>query len=104
MHRRLSRPPHHHPTHSHTRTHAPATCLQGYHWYMIILYSVIGLLAVNIGLCVWATMAFKQQKFDYLWPLVVGGGSSGSNGHGVESLGDGAWGPVGAHGSRRWWA
>ena len=44
---------------------------------MVILYTMVAMLAVNIMLCVWATLSFREQKFDYLWPLVVGGGAGG---------------------------
>ncbi|KAG2488727.1 hypothetical protein HYH03_012727 [Edaphochlamys debaryana] len=34
----------------------------GYTWYLVILYTIAGLLALNLMLCVW---------FDYVWPIKV---------------------------------
>ncbi len=39
---------------------------------MGLLYSVVGLLAANLALCVWVAYSFKVQKFDYVWPIKVG--------------------------------
>ncbi|EFJ51253.1 hypothetical protein VOLCADRAFT_87875 [Volvox carteri f. nagariensis] len=43
----------------------------GYRWYVAVLYSMAGLLAVNLVLCVWVAWSFKEQKFDYVWPIKV---------------------------------
>ncbi|GIM07919.1 hypothetical protein Vretimale_11958 [Volvox reticuliferus] len=43
----------------------------GYTWYVAVLYSMAGLLAVNLVLCVWVAWSFKEQKFDYVWPIKV---------------------------------
>ncbi|GLC74510.1 hypothetical protein PLESTF_001521700 [Pleodorina starrii] len=43
----------------------------GFHWYMAALFSFAGLLAVNLVLCVWVAWSFKEQKFDYVWPIKV---------------------------------
>ncbi|KAG2492488.1 hypothetical protein HYH03_009153 [Edaphochlamys debaryana] len=41
----------------------------GYGLYVGLLYAVAALLALNIALCVWVAVSFKQQKFDYVWPI-----------------------------------
>ncbi|KAG2488731.1 hypothetical protein HYH03_012730 [Edaphochlamys debaryana] len=43
----------------------------GYTWYLVILYTIAGLLALNLMLCVWVAWSFKEQKFDYVWPIRV---------------------------------
>ena len=45
--------------------------LQGYAWYLGVLYTMAGLLAANLALCVWVAWSFKEQKFDYVWPIKV---------------------------------
>ncbi|PNW76483.1 hypothetical protein CHLRE_11g467629v5 [Chlamydomonas reinhardtii] len=43
----------------------------GYAWYLGVLYTMAGLLAANLALCVWVAWSFKEQKFDYVWPIKV---------------------------------
>ncbi|PNH12150.1 Tiny macrocysts protein B [Tetrabaena socialis] len=41
----------------------------GYGAYLALLYSMVALLAINIGLCVWVAWCFKEQKFPAVWPI-----------------------------------
>ncbi|GIL42523.1 hypothetical protein Vafri_484 [Volvox africanus] len=43
----------------------------GYHWYEAALYTFAVVLAINLSLCVWVAWSFKEQKFDYVWPIKV---------------------------------
>ncbi|KAG2439095.1 hypothetical protein HYH02_006619 [Chlamydomonas schloesseri] len=43
----------------------------GYAWYLGVLYTMAGLLVINLALCVWVAWSFKEQKFDYVWPIKV---------------------------------
>ncbi|GLI60726.1 hypothetical protein VaNZ11_002824 [Volvox africanus] len=43
----------------------------GYGVYLAVLYSVLALLAINIGMCVWVAWCFKEHKFPVVWPIKV---------------------------------
>ncbi|PNH05151.1 hypothetical protein TSOC_008612 [Tetrabaena socialis] len=43
----------------------------GYSAYLALLYSMLALLGVNVGLCVWVAWCFKEQKFPVVWPIKV---------------------------------
>ncbi len=45
--------------------------------YLILLYSMVVLLAVNVILCVWVAWCFKEQKFPVVWPIKVRAVSQG---------------------------
>ncbi len=81
---------------------------QGYSWYVAVLYGMAGLLAVNLVLCVWVAWSFKEQKFDYVWPIKVrhfahrDGGTRRMNGCGLgfgsgPGLGLGLWEAAAGH-------
>ncbi|EFJ45146.1 hypothetical protein VOLCADRAFT_94549 [Volvox carteri f. nagariensis] len=41
----------------------------GYNAYLAVLYTMVTLLMVNCGLCVWVAWCFKEQKFPVVWPV-----------------------------------
>ncbi|KAG2494506.1 hypothetical protein HYH03_007274 [Edaphochlamys debaryana] len=43
----------------------------GYSVYLVVLYGMVSLLAINVGLCVWVAWCFKEQKFPVVWPIKV---------------------------------
>ncbi|GIM04869.1 hypothetical protein Vretimale_9356 [Volvox reticuliferus] len=43
----------------------------GYGVYLAVLYSMLALLAINIGMCVWVAWCFKEHKFPVVWPIKV---------------------------------
>ncbi|KAG2495534.1 hypothetical protein HYH03_006477 [Edaphochlamys debaryana] len=43
----------------------------GYSIYVLVLYCMVSLLAVNILLCAWVAWCFKEQKFPVVWPIKV---------------------------------
>lgn len=45
--------------------------MQPYIIYIAILYCMVAALTINIGLCCWVAWFFKEQKFEYLWPIQV---------------------------------
>lgn len=52
----------------------PYVRTQSYGVYLILLYSMVVLLAVNVVLCVWVAWCFKEQKFPVVWPIKVRAG------------------------------
>ncbi|KAG2494502.1 hypothetical protein HYH03_007271 [Edaphochlamys debaryana] len=44
----------------------------GYSVYLVVLYGMVSLLAINVGLCVWVAWCFKEQKFPVVWPIKLG--------------------------------
>lgn len=45
--------------------------LQGYSFYITILYLLVTALAGSILLCVWVGWCFKNDRFPYIWPIKV---------------------------------
>eukprot|EP00198_Chlamydomonas_reinhardtii_P006675 XP_001696011.1 flagella associated membrane protein [Chlamydomonas reinhardtii] len=43
----------------------------GYGWYVGLLYTLATLLGLNLALCGWVAVCFRNQKFDYVWPIKV---------------------------------
>ncbi|KAG2426217.1 hypothetical protein HXX76_013198 [Chlamydomonas incerta] len=41
----------------------------GYGWYVGLLYTLATLLCLNLALCGWVAVSFRNQKFDYVWPI-----------------------------------
>ena len=41
--------------------------VQGYGFYITILYIVASVLIVSLGLCVWVGWCFKNQRFTVVW-------------------------------------
>ena len=41
--------------------------MQGYEFYIAILYIVASVLVVSLGLCVWVGWCFKNQRFTVVW-------------------------------------
>ncbi|KAG2493479.1 hypothetical protein HYH03_008295 [Edaphochlamys debaryana] len=42
---------------------------KGYNFFVAILYTLAGALAVSIALCVWVGWCFKNDRFPYVWPI-----------------------------------
>lgn len=41
--------------------------VQGYHFYITILYILASALALSIVLCIWVGWCFKNDRFPYVW-------------------------------------
>ncbi len=41
--------------------------VRGYTFFLICMYVLAVALFVNLGLCVWVSNSFKNNKFDHVW-------------------------------------
>ena len=42
---------------------------RGLTFFLVCLYIFVSLLLFTLALCVWVAWSFKNQKFDYVWPI-----------------------------------
>lgn len=49
----------------------PASCAQGYQFYLIIFYILVAILFVSVAICVWVGWCFMNDNFPFLWPIKV---------------------------------
>ena len=47
--------------------HCQLMNMQGYEFYIAILYIVAAVLVVSLGLCIWVGWCFKNQRFTVVW-------------------------------------
>jgi hypothetical protein len=51
--------------------HLPPSHPQGYTFYLVVFYILVGVLFTSIGICVWVGWCFSNDNFPALWPIKV---------------------------------